>query len=112
MLDKLWGNVTNSPLSSPAMLLASDYADAADDAYVTDFLKTLTADIDAKAKAAGLYYPFIFLNDAGGWQKTLSLYGQGKSFPRLQAVAKRYDPEEVFQRLDGGAFKVRDEGGK
>ena len=92
-----------------AMLFASDYANASDDAYVDSFLKKLTATVDAKAKAAGLYYPFIFLNDAGGWQKTLSLYGKGKSFPRLQAIAEKYDPDQVFQKLDGGAYKIKDE---
>ena len=91
------------------MLFASDYANASDDAYVNSFLRNLTTTVDTKAKAAGLYYPFIFLNDAGEWQKTLSLYGKGKSFPRLQAIAKKYDPDEVFQRLDGGAYKISKE---
>lgn len=95
-----------------AILYASDYTSAADDAYVDNFLKTLTAKTDAAAKAANLYYPFVFLNDAGGWQKTLSLYGRGKSFPRLNAVANKYDPDGVFQTLDGGAFKLSLEGGK
>lgn len=32
--------------------------------------------------------------------------------PKLRAAAKKYDPEEVFQKLAGGASKITDEGGK
>jgi len=59
-----------------------------------------------------LYYPFVFLNDAGAGQKTLSLYGKGESFQKLVEVSRKYDPSGVFQNLDAGAFKISQEGGK
>ena len=68
--------------------------------------------IKSAAQKQNLYYPFIFLNDAGGAQKTLSLYGKGKSFQRLEQVAKKWDPQGVFQTLDAGAFKLSQEGEK
>lgn len=88
------------------MLFSSDYTSPADDPYVSKFLADLTAVVEAKAKAANLYYPFKFLNDAGGEQKPIVLYGKGKSLPKLRAIAKIYDRSGVFQNLASGAFKL------
>lgn len=78
----------------------------ADDAYINNWAANLISTIETQAKAAGLYYPFIFLNDAGPGQKPLGLYGKGKSLPKLKTTAKKYDPNGVFQTLSGNAFKL------
>jgi len=54
----------------------------------------------------GLYYPYIFLNDAGSGQLPLSLYGDGQSLPKMKAIAQKYDPDDIFQNLASGAFKL------
>ncbi len=62
--------------------------------------------IDQKAKAAGLYYPFVFLNDAGPGENPFVTYGGGKSLSRLRQIRQKYDPTQVFQRLMPGGFKL------
>ncbi|KAL8708058.1 MAG: hypothetical protein Q9220_006990 [cf. Caloplaca sp. 1 TL-2023] len=89
-----------------AMIINAAWENAADDAYVNGWAKDLFTTVEAQAKTAGYYYPFIFLNDAQADQKVLALYGNGTSLPKLKTVAQRFDPNGVFQTLDGGAFKV------
>lgn len=97
------------PADGGAMLMmyTGEYAGAQNDGFVEGFLKNITNTLETQAKAQDLYYPFIFLNDAGGWQQNLfSLYGHGKSLPRLREIARKYDPSGVFQTLLAGAWKV------
>ncbi|PVH97976.1 FAD-binding domain-containing protein [Periconia macrospinosa] len=94
------------------MLFGASYEGAENEKIVDKFLKDLVKDVEKQAKKLNMYYPFNFVNDAGEWQKTLSLYGKGKSFPKLKAIANKYDKEGVFQKLAAGAFKISDEGRK
>jgi len=89
-----------------AILVASAWQTASDDAYLLDFLTSLVQAIDTASKAADLYYPFVFLNDAGAGQSPFPLYGGGSSLPKMQAIAEKYDPQRVFQKLATGAFKL------
>ncbi|KAL8725790.1 MAG: hypothetical protein Q9166_007121 [cf. Caloplaca sp. 2 TL-2023] len=88
------------------MIVNAAWENAADDNYVNGWAAELIDSIDAQAKTAGYYYPFIFLNDAATGQKVLNKYGKGASLPKLKTVAQRFDPNGVFQTLAGGAFKV------
>lgn len=71
-----------------------------------DFLTLLVNSIDSASKAAGLYYRYVFFNDGGKGQSPFPTYGQGRRLPVMQAIAKRYDPRGLFQRLASGAFKL------
>ncbi|KAI4214646.1 MAG: hypothetical protein LQ351_002719 [Letrouitia transgressa] len=96
------------PADGPILMQIINVAwdNPADDAYINNWAANLISTIETQAKAAGLYYPFIFLNDAGPGQKPLGLYGKGKSLPKLKTTAKKYDPNGVFQTLSGNAFKL------
>jgi len=87
-------------------LLAAAWTSESDDDYLLNFLKSLVESIDSTSKVAGLYYPFIFLNDAGIGQSPFPLYGSGDSLPKMRAIAKKYDPDGVIQNLASGAFKL------
>lgn len=89
-----------------AMIINAAWKNAADDAYVNAWCKDLLDTVDQQSQAVGYYYPFIFLNDASADQKVLAKYGKGASLPKLKQVAQRFDPNDVFQNLDGGSFKV------
>lgn len=52
---------------------------------------------------------WIYLNYADKSQKVLESYGQ-ENVERLREVAKKYDPEEVFQKLVPGGFKISEVG--
>ena len=96
----------HTPIEHLAILLAAAWSSASDDAYLLNFLISLVESIDSASKAAGLYYPYIFLNDAGIGQSPFPLYGDGESLPRMKVVAQKYDPDGVFQHLASGAFKL------
>jgi len=87
-------------------LLAAAWSSESDDAYLLNFLTSLVQSIDSASKAEGLYYPYIFLNDAGKGQWPFPLYGDGRSLPKMKAIAQKYDPDGVFQHLASGAFRL------
>ncbi|KAL9065040.1 MAG: hypothetical protein Q9161_008494, partial [Pseudevernia consocians] len=87
-------------------LAASSYESASDDAYLNRFLTELVNEIEEKAKAANLHYPFVYINDAGAGQTPFEYYGGGKSLPKMREVANVYDPKGVFQKLNSGPFKL------
>jgi len=59
-----------------------------------------------KAKALGLYYPFIYMNDAGAGQQPFPLYGKGKSIGKMRQIRQKYDPQGVLQSLEASGFKL------
>ncbi|KAK2753900.1 hypothetical protein FQN54_007259 [Arachnomyces sp. PD_36] len=86
-------------------LVYTNWDDPALDEAVENFSDLAIAELTKRAKAEDLFYPFIFLNDAGPSQDPFATYGGGKSLPKLQAVSEAYDPEGIFQTYSGG-FKV------
>ncbi|KAI4126263.1 MAG: hypothetical protein LQ341_006894 [Variospora aurantia] len=86
-------------------LIYVTWSDARDDAIVKSFTDRVLASIEQQARARDLYYPWLFLNDAGVTQDPISTYGYGASLPRMQAVSRQYDPRGVFQRSVPG-FKL------
>lgn len=101
--DALNLNPADGPIM--AFILNVAWNNAADDVYVNAWAKDVLDTMDAEAKAKGFFHPFIFLNDAKPDQRVFANYGKG-SFPRLRAAAAKYDPDQVFQKLDAGGFKV------
>lgn len=91
---------------SIAVLVTASWGNAADDDKVNRFAATFLSNLDAAAKKQGLYIPFTFLNDAQSGEKVFQYYGGGKSLPRLQKIADKYDPNGVFQKLETGGFKI------
>lgn len=75
------------------------------DSAVESFSDLAIAELTKRAKAEDLFYPFIFLNDAGPNQDPFATYGGGKNKAKLQAVSEAYDPEGIFQTYTGG-FKL------
>ena len=54
----------------------------------------------------GLLLDFVFLNDANFDQNPIASYGP-KNVAKLQAVSKKYDPDQVFQILQNDGFLLR-----
>lgn len=63
--------------------------------------------VDAVAKGFHTDNDFLYLNFAGGFQKPLASYGN-ESLESMKRVAKKYDPNGVFQKLVPGGFKLDD----
>ncbi|PYI24536.1 cytochrome P450 [Aspergillus violaceofuscus CBS 115571] len=88
------------------LLISNTWTDANHDSRIAQFSKNVIAEIEAKAKAADVYYPFINLNDAGPTQEPFETYGNGQSLSKLKSIRKLYDPSGVFQTLTPGGFKL------
>ena len=73
---------------------------------MTQFATAVLTSVERQARARGLLYPFLFMNDAAAGEQILQSYGGGKSLPRLREIRRRYDPDGVFQYLQPGGFKV------
>jgi hypothetical protein len=71
-------------------LVGSSWENAADDQAVIDFSANVIATLNKKAKAAGLLYPFVYLNDAAAGQNIFQYYGGGKSLKKLKAIRRIY----------------------
>lgn len=82
------------------------WEDEADEEFMYSFIRETVAAIEKKTKAAGVYYPFVYMNDAVREQKVFEHYGKGKSLPRMKQISKAYDAEGVFQRLEASGFKL------
>jgi hypothetical protein len=47
---------------------------------------------------------YLYMNYASQYQDVIGSYGE--STEKLKSVAKKYDPTEVFQKLQPGYFKL------
>lgn len=70
------------------------------------FSEAVAASMTEKAQSMGLYYPFIYVNDAAAGQNPYPLYGKGRSLPRMRAIQRRYDRDRVFRNLVSSGFKL------
>ncbi|KFA56683.1 hypothetical protein S40293_06264 [Stachybotrys chartarum IBT 40293] len=85
-----------------------NWVDAKDDEVIFQFFQDMIDELDNRAKQAGLYYDLIYLNDAAPTQTgdIFQKYSNGTALPKLREIAQRYDPDQVFQTLTSGGFKL------
>ena len=88
------------------MNLVIEWVNESDDATVAQFAQDVLSQLDQKSQAANLYYPFIYVNDAGMGENPFALYGNGTSLPKMRKTRQKYDPTGVFQYLQPGGFKL------
>ncbi|KAI3047264.1 hypothetical protein CBS147352_6895 [Aspergillus niger] len=95
------------PKDGPLLLinLAFMWDDEADDAAVMAVLGRITQKALSAAQARGLGSRYLYMNYASQYQSVVPSYGTANQ-ARLQAVAKKYDPLQVFQNLQPGYFKL------
>ena len=58
---------------------------------------------ESAAKRTGVYLPYKYSNYAARDQDPLASYGD-ENVRRLKEVARKYDPEGVFQELQNGGW--------
>ncbi|KAL8823933.1 MAG: hypothetical protein Q9191_005428 [Dirinaria sp. TL-2023a] len=99
-------NPNDSGINS--VLYGANWEDAKDDATVNKFIEYAVDTLDQRAKTRGLYYDSVWINDAAPFQtkNVFPKYGDGANYPKLKAIAKKYDPDGVFQHLLPGGFKL------
>ncbi|KAH8731845.1 hypothetical protein GQ44DRAFT_670461 [Phaeosphaeriaceae sp. PMI808] len=87
------------------MNMSSRWTNPADDAAILKFLSSVTKQVKAEAQAKGLDNEYIYMNYGSQFQDPISTYGS-QNVDRLRAISKKYDPQQVFQNLHPGHFKL------
>ena len=72
---------------------------------MTSTIESYMRQVKAMAVAADLFNEYIYLNYALPSQDPISGYGAA-NVAALKAASKKYDPEQVFQTLVPGGFKL------
>lgn len=107
-MSKKGGNALGlDPSDGPLfhVLLYMVWEDAAKDQQLNRAASEFMAAAKAEAKSRGLYNRFIYLNYAGPYQNVIPGYGNA-NLAKLKSIAKKYDPEAVFQTLQPGGYKL------
>ncbi|TGJ86891.1 hypothetical protein E0Z10_g1856 [Xylaria hypoxylon] len=81
--------------------------DAEQDELIYSISDTITTKLNAAAKAAGTFLPYIFMNTAGTNQEVLKSFGD-ENVAKIKKVAAKYDPSRTFQRLQNEGQLIRD----
>ncbi|KAB2571786.1 FAD-dependent monooxygenase yanF [Lasiodiplodia theobromae] len=76
-----------------------------DDDAVLGAADNIVRKVNEKAKSMGLDHEYVYMNYASQYQDPIAGYGQ-ENKDRLLAIAEKYDPERVFQKLQPGYFKL------
>ncbi|KAG6988964.1 hypothetical protein G7Y79_00067g095790 [Physcia stellaris] len=97
----------------PLILLniAIMWSSVVDDERVIAASKRITDGAIALAKSMGLDHRFIYQNYASLDQDVFAGYGEANK-QRLIETSKKYDPDQVFQRLQPGYFKLNGKNGR
>lgn len=61
--------------------------------------------ISEKLGEKGLAHPFIYINDAQGYQNVFGSYGK-KELERLKKIRNKYDPQRLWKKGLVGGFKI------
>jgi hypothetical protein len=87
------------------MHIACWWTNESDDDTIYDFVNSFWEQVVAKAKTAGVYNEYIYMNYASMFQDPISGYGDSNK-ALLKKIAKKYDPKQVYQTLQPGYFKL------
>lgn len=86
-------------------LLNSVHENAEDDSTVVAAVQSLLNQIEALSAEKGLAARYRFMNYAYKGTPVLESYGP-VSVAELKAVSKKYDPDQFFQKVVTGGFKI------
>ncbi|KAF2430559.1 FAD-binding domain-containing protein [Tothia fuscella] len=88
------------------VLCSSGSRRAADDMTINLAMKGFINKATQKARDAGVYSSYIYLNYAAEFQDPIAGYGESNR-AQLIAVSEKYDPIQLFQKQVPGGFKLR-----
>ena len=93
--------------NGPLMIVAPSamWADPAHDETVLSTYAKWLSRSNAMARELGLDHRYLYMNYASQFQNPIRGYGE-PSLERLRSIARKYDPEGVFQKLQPGYFKL------
>ena len=99
-------NSLNMPsISQTWTSILAQYQDDSDKDMMSKILDNMTSWMNSNGKDKDLLLDNLFANDAGANQNVMASYGQ-ESLANLKAVSGKYDPDQVFQKLQAGGWFV------
>ena len=107
-MSKYGGNALGlTEAEGPLLLLniAWWWSNPADDERVLKTAQSIVDNSVAFAKSKGLDNEYLYMNYASQYQSVIPSYG-ATNHAKLRAIAEKYDPKGVFQRLSPGYFKL------
>lgn len=106
-MSKYGGNAFGLSTNEPLILLDLTYMweSAADDERILQACKNIVERTVTKSREWGLGEEYLYMNYASQFQDVVPSYGK-ENHERLFEVARKYDPERVFQKLQPGYFKL------
>jgi len=81
------------------------WTDPSDDARIIAAANKVITDSIAAAQAMGLDHRYIYQNYASPNQDVFAGYGAANK-QRLIGISQKYDPAQVFEKLQPGYFKL------
>ena len=93
------------PVNQTWLVLDVGWWKPEDDELAHNYTLGMINKIDDASKSSGHYVDYIFMNDAAADQPVIEHYGQ-ENVAKLKATAQKYDPDQVFQNLASGGFKL------
>ncbi|KAI4662457.1 uncharacterized protein J4E79_004747 [Alternaria viburni] len=106
-MQKKGGNALGLvPSDGPILLinLSSRWKNKEDDERVLKANANIVRKMEAEAKRRDMVNDYIYMNYASQFQNVVESYGESAN--KLRAIARKYDPTEVFQKLQPGYFKL------
>ena len=87
------------------MSLAYSWSSKSDDPRIYASTKRIIDRAIATAKELHLDHKYIYQNYASRGQDVFAGYGKA-NHDRLVRISKKYDPDQIFQKLQPGYFKL------
>jgi hypothetical protein len=81
----------------------ADWKNPEDEELVRNSVRKILDTAEKVLKTNGNYLPFVYANYASRDQDPLASYGR-ENLGKLKDIAKKYDPEAVFQTLQNGGW--------
>ncbi|GLA55317.1 hypothetical protein AnigIFM63604_001964 [Aspergillus niger] len=91
------------PVGQQWFLARADWKNIQDEERVREAVRKIVDAAESAAKQTGVYLPYKYSNYAAWDQDPLASYG-AENVRRLKEVARKYDPEGVFQTLQNGGW--------
>ena len=107
-MTKNGGNALGLSVSDGPLILlnlAFMWENESDDHAILTANQNIVTKTVAKAKSLGLDFPYLYMNYASQFQSVVPSYGAA-NYAKLVSIAKKYDPDAVFQTLQPGYFKL------